>query len=109
VSTNSVAAFTACEAAWVAHFPGCGCASNKTSTEDGKASTIGSEAGALAVHCIDFTMSGGLCQTYTPTTTRWAHDAVVRRARAAGWEAEITDDDTLLIRVRGHLSGSNGP
>jgi hypothetical protein len=66
VSTNSVAAFSACEAAWVAHFPGCGCASNKTSTEDGKTSTIGSDAGAPAVHCIDFTMSGGICQTYTP-------------------------------------------
>jgi hypothetical protein len=66
VSTNAVSAFTACEAVWVAHFPGCGCASNKTSTEDGKTSTIGSDAGAPAVHCIDFTMSGGICQTYTP-------------------------------------------
>ena len=66
VSTALAGMFDSCEAAWVAHFPGCGCASNKTGTEDGKTSTLGSDAGAPDVHCIDFTMSGGICMTYTP-------------------------------------------
>jgi hypothetical protein len=66
VRTASAAAFDACEAAWVAHFPPCGCASNQTRTEDGKTSTFGSDAGAPQVHCTDFTMNGGVCMTYTP-------------------------------------------
>ena len=66
VRTASASAFDACEAAWVAHFPACGCASNQTKTEDGKASTFGGDAGAPQVHCTDFTMSGGVCMTYTP-------------------------------------------
>ena len=66
IAKASASAFAACEAAWVAHFPGCGCASNKTSTEDGKTSTFGSDAGAAQVHCIDFTMSGGVCMSSTP-------------------------------------------
>ena len=66
VRTASAAAFDACEAAWVAHFPPCGCASNQTRTEDGKTTTIGGDAGAPQVHCTDFTMNGGICMTYTP-------------------------------------------
>ena len=66
VDTASVAAFSACEAAWVAHFPGCGCASNQTKTEDGKATVLGSDASAPQVHCTDFTMNGGVCMTFTP-------------------------------------------
>jgi hypothetical protein len=66
VAMASVSAFGACETAWVAHFPGCGCESNKTSTEDGKTSTLTSDAGAPQVHCTDFTMSSGICLTYTP-------------------------------------------
>jgi hypothetical protein len=34
--------------------------------------------------------------------------AVLRDARAAGWDAEFTARDWLVITVRGHLSGSNG-
>jgi hypothetical protein len=66
VAEASVSAFEACEVGWVAHFPGCGCESNKTSTEDGKTSTLASDAGAPQVHCTDFTMSSGICLTYTP-------------------------------------------
>jgi len=66
VNTASAADFDACEAAWVSHFPGCGCASNQTKTEDGKTAVLGTDAGAPKVHCIDFTMSGGVCMTYTP-------------------------------------------
>jgi len=66
VAKASVSAFGACETDWVAHFPGCGCESNKTSTEDGKSSTLTSDSGAPQVHCTDFTMSSGICLTYTP-------------------------------------------
>lgn len=66
VASASAGTFDECEAAWVAHFPGCGCASNQTKTEDGKATALGMDAGAPRVHCIDFTMSGGICMTYTP-------------------------------------------
>jgi hypothetical protein len=62
LSTSRAAAFTACETAWEAHFPGCGCASGRTSTEDGKLSGPGQDAGAPQVHCA----SGGTCLTYTP-------------------------------------------
>ena len=58
--------FAACEDAWVAHFPGCGCASGTTLTEDGKTSTPGSDAGPPQVRCTDFTTSGGVCLTFTP-------------------------------------------
>jgi hypothetical protein len=35
-------------------------------------------------------------------------EVVARNARAAGWDADFTDEDTLVITVRGHLSGPNG-
>jgi hypothetical protein len=66
VSSASAATFDACEAAWVAHFPACGCDSGVTKTEDGKATAPGADAGAPQVHCTDFTMNGGVCLTYTP-------------------------------------------
>ncbi|MGD0529461.1 MAG: hypothetical protein ABSE49_30265 [Polyangiaceae bacterium] len=66
VSSASAGMFEACEAAWAAHFPGCGCASNKTTTEDGKVTDLGMDGGGPEVHCTDFTMSGGVCMTYTP-------------------------------------------
>lgn len=66
IAQASVAEFQACEAAWEAHFPGCGCASGQTKTEDGHATFPGQDAGAPAVHCTDFTMNGGVCLTYTP-------------------------------------------
>jgi len=66
VASTSAGTFDACEAAWVAHFPGCGCASNKTTTEDGKTTLLGADGGGPEVHCTDFTMSGGVCMTYTP-------------------------------------------
>ncbi len=66
VAIASTGAFDACEAAWVAHFPGCGCASGQTKTEDGKSTALGTDGGGPEVHCIDFTMSGGICMTYTP-------------------------------------------
>jgi hypothetical protein len=66
VSSASAGMFDACEAAWVAHFPGCGCDSNKTTTEDGKTTSLGVDGGGPDVHCTDFTMSSGVCMTYTP-------------------------------------------
>jgi hypothetical protein len=68
VSTASVSAFTACENAWVMHFPACGCDSGQTKTEDGKTTNpgAGGDAGAPQVHCTDFTSNGGVCLTYTP-------------------------------------------
>ena len=66
ISMASVGAFNACESAWEAHFPGCGCASNQTGTEDGIMARRGDDAPAPQVHCIDFTMNGGVCMTYTP-------------------------------------------
>ena len=66
VSSASAATYDACEAAWVGHFPGCGCDSNKTTTEDGKMTSPAVDGGGPEVHCTDFTMSGGVCMTYTP-------------------------------------------
>lgn len=66
VDTASASAFDACEAAWVSHFPGCGCASGTKKTEDGKSTNPGDDAAAPAVHCTDFTSNGGVCMTYTP-------------------------------------------
>ena len=62
VSGSRVSAFDACETAWEAHFPGCGCATGRTKTEDGKESGPGQDAGAPQVHCA----SGGVCLSYTP-------------------------------------------
>ncbi len=39
---------------------------------------------------------------------RRVFEVVARNARAAGWDADFTDEDTLVITVRGHLSGPNG-
>lgn len=66
VSAAAAATFAACEAAWEAHFPGCGCASNKVTTEDGKAVVLGADAGGPKVHCVDFTSNGGVCMSYSP-------------------------------------------
>jgi hypothetical protein len=66
VSTASKAAFDACEASWLAHFPACGCDSGQTKTEDGKVWLPGQDASAPLVHCADFTSNGGICLTYTP-------------------------------------------
>jgi hypothetical protein len=66
VNQSSVSEFKACESAWEAHFPGCGCASGQTKTEDGHLTYPGHDAGAPAVHCTDFTNNGGVCLTYTP-------------------------------------------
>jgi hypothetical protein len=62
ISTAMAAAFTACEASWLAHFPACGCDSNQTKTEDGKASYGYADAAAPQVHCA----AGGVCMTYRP-------------------------------------------
>ncbi len=66
VSSSFVSEFSQCEAAWVAHFPGCGCASGQTKTEDGTLTHPGQDAGTPQVHCTDFTMNGGVCLTFTP-------------------------------------------
>jgi hypothetical protein len=65
VNLASVSKFGACEASWVAHFPGCGCASGQTKTEDGTVTHPGTDAGAPQVHCADFTSNGGICLTFT--------------------------------------------
>jgi hypothetical protein len=66
IASASVSGFDACEVSWLAHFPGCGCDSGQTKTEDGTVTYPGMDAGAPRVHCIDFTTSGGVCMTYTP-------------------------------------------
>jgi hypothetical protein len=66
IAKGSAAEFDACETAWEAHFPPCGCASNVTKTEDGKSSTLFADAAAPQVHCTNLTTSGGICMTYTP-------------------------------------------
>ena len=66
VNQSSTSAFDTCEAAWVSHFPGCGCASGQTKTEDGKTTYPNADATAPAIHCTDFTSNGGVCLTYTP-------------------------------------------
>ena len=64
VSVASATKFDACETTWVAQFPGCGCNSNKMTTEDGKTVVQGADGGGPKVHCTDFTMGGGVCMTY---------------------------------------------
>jgi hypothetical protein len=66
IASSSASAFDACEAAWEAHFPGCGCDSGQTNTEDGKVTYPFGDAAAPKVHCTDFTLNGGVCMTYTP-------------------------------------------
>lgn len=66
IRASAVSAFATCEAAWVDHFPGCGCASGAKKTEDGTVTGPGADAAAPAVHCGDFTSNGGICLTYTP-------------------------------------------
>jgi hypothetical protein len=66
VNVSSVSAFNACETAWVDHFPGCGCDSGQMKTEDGMVTHPGQDGGIPAVHCTDFTSSGGVCMTYSP-------------------------------------------
>ena len=65
VNASSVSAFSACESAWLSHFPACGCDSNQKKTEDGK-SISDSDGAAPSVHCTDFTNDGGICLTYQP-------------------------------------------
>jgi hypothetical protein len=66
IASASASQFDACQVSWLAHFPGCGCDSGQTKTEDGKVTLPGMDAGAPQVHCTDFTMTGGVCLTYTP-------------------------------------------
>jgi hypothetical protein len=66
IASAFVSEYTACETAWLAHFPGCGCDSGQTKTEDGKTTYPGMDGGAPRVHCTDFTTNGGVCMTYTP-------------------------------------------
>src|SRR5262249_40129452 len=57
--------FDVCEAAWLAHFPACGCDSGRTETEDGSFFLPGQDAGTMHVRCTNFTASGGMCMTLT--------------------------------------------
>ena len=66
IRAASASAFAVCESAWVAHFPGCGCDSGLSTTQDGKTVGSGADASAPRVHCADFTMTGGTCLTYLP-------------------------------------------
>jgi hypothetical protein len=66
IASASAPEFDACQPSWLAHFPPCGCDSGQTKTEDGKVTLPGLDAAAPGVHCTDFTMSGGVCLTYTP-------------------------------------------
>jgi hypothetical protein len=66
VNVISTTMFQTCETDWVSHFPGCGCDSNKMTTEDGNTTNPNVDGGGPQVHCADFTMSGGICLTYTP-------------------------------------------
>jgi hypothetical protein len=66
IAASSEGAFATCEAAWDAHFPGCGCRSGPSTTEDGKTIYPGQDGGTPRVHCTNFTMNGGVCMTYLP-------------------------------------------
>jgi hypothetical protein len=74
LASASVSRFAACEASWVAHFPGCGCDSGQTKTEDGKVTYPGMDAGAPEVGCVVTVAadgsnpagSSGVCMTFTP-------------------------------------------
>jgi hypothetical protein len=66
IATAGATSLASCETAWGAHFPACGCDSGMTKTEDGKESLPGQDAGALQVHCTNFTNNGGVCMTSTP-------------------------------------------
>jgi hypothetical protein len=59
VAQTAAAMFATCESAWVASFPGCGCATNQNRTEDGKTGFDMEDAGGPGVHC-----AGGLCLSY---------------------------------------------
>jgi hypothetical protein len=72
VAQGSTAAFAACESAWAAHFPGCGCASGAMHTEDGE--SVSSRTSVRA-HCTDFTESAGICRTYVPSGDEAGTDA----------------------------------
>ena len=39
---------------------------------------------------------------------RRVYDALMQKAHAVGWDAELREDDTLVIVVRGPLGGPNG-
>jgi hypothetical protein len=65
INGASAAAYGACQASWLAHFPACGCASAQTNTEDGVMSYPWSDAAAPQVRC-KVTSLGSLCMTYTP-------------------------------------------
>jgi hypothetical protein len=67
LASASASRFAACEASWVAHFPGCGCASGQTKTEDGKVTYPGMDAGAPQVACNFYApTNSNRCMTYTP-------------------------------------------
>jgi len=63
VNAASVSSFAACEAAWVAHFPGCGCLASSTTTETGATLPPGTSPG---VHCVLSGPGKGVCQTFVP-------------------------------------------
>jgi hypothetical protein len=67
IASPSASQFDACQTSWLAHFPACGCATGQSKTEDGTVTYPWTmDAGMPQVHCTDFTMSGGVCLTYTP-------------------------------------------
>jgi hypothetical protein len=66
VSMTSVTAFNACQSSWLMHFPGCGCASAATMTEDGKMSYTFRDSAAPVVQCMGADAGMGTCMTSTP-------------------------------------------
>lgn len=59
VASSHLKALQACEKAWRASLPACGCASNKISTQQ-PSSTVANQSMAT-VQCTDWTMQSGIC------------------------------------------------
>jgi len=69
INKSSASQFDVCEAAWAAHFPGCGCPEGPSTTEDGMTVGFQADAAAPQVHCVIHPMNGtggGQCLTYLP-------------------------------------------
>lgn len=62
VAAGDEAAFDACEAAWRDHFPGCGCASEATKTE--QPATAVPDITKVDVGCMNCTMESCVCMTF---------------------------------------------
>ena len=63
IATSAAGAFASDESLCVSMYPGCGCASGKTTTDNGQAAPTGSGGSAVIVQCVS-----GKCQTSVRAT-----------------------------------------